>query len=68
MLCAKSHQLCLTLCNPMDCSLQGSTALGIPQASILEWVALPSSRIYPPPRDRTSFSYISCTGRQVLHH
>ena len=68
MLCAKSHQLCLTLCNAMDYRLPGSTALGILQASILEWVAMPSSRIYSPPRDRTSFSYISCTGRQALHH
>ena len=23
MLCAKSHQLCLTLCNPMNCSMPG---------------------------------------------
>ena len=33
-------QLCLTLCNPMDCSLSGSSALGILQARILEWVAI----------------------------
>ena len=31
-------QLCLTLCGPMDCSLPGSSAHGIFQARILEWV------------------------------
>ena len=30
----------------MDCSLQGSSVHGILQARILEWVAMPSSRIY----------------------
>ena len=37
-------QLCLTLCNPMDCSPSGSSAHGIFQARILEWVAISSSR------------------------
>ena len=32
------------LCNPMDCSLSGSSVHGILQARILEWVAMPSSR------------------------
>ena len=32
-------QWCLTLFNPMDCSLPGSFAQGILQARILEWVA-----------------------------
>ena len=43
-LCAKSLQSCLTLFNPMDCSLQDSSVHGILQARILEWVAKPSSR------------------------
>ena len=30
-------QSCLTLCNPMDCSLPGSSVHGILQARILEW-------------------------------
>ena len=30
-------QSCLTLCNPMDCSLSGSSVHGIFQAKILEW-------------------------------
>ena len=35
---AKSLQLCLTLCDPMDCSVPGSSVHGIFQAKILEWV------------------------------
>ena len=38
---AKLLQSCLTLCDPMDCSLPGSSVHGILQASILEWVAIP---------------------------
>jgi len=33
-------QLCLTLRNPMDCSLPGSSAHGILQARVLEWGAI----------------------------
>ena len=37
-------QLCPTLCDPRDCSPPGSSAHGILQARILEWVAFPSPR------------------------
>ena len=37
---AKSLQSCPTLCNPMDCSLPGSSVHGIFQARVLEWVAI----------------------------
>ena len=37
-------KLCLTLCDPMDCSPPGSSVHGILQARILEWVAIPFSR------------------------
>ena len=50
---AKSLQSCLSLCDPMDCSLPGSSVPGIHQAAILEWVAVPSSRGSSWPRDRT---------------
>ena len=40
----KVTQLCTTLCNPMDCSLPGSSVHGIFQARILEWVGISSSR------------------------
>ena len=33
-------QSCTTLCNPMDCSLSGSSIHGIFQARVLEWVAI----------------------------
>ena len=38
---AKSPQLCLTLCYPIDCSPLVSSVCGILQARILEWVAKP---------------------------
>ena len=37
-------QLSPSLCNPIDCSLPGSSVHGILQARILEWVAVPSYR------------------------
>ena len=41
---AKSLQSCPTLRNPIDRSPPSSSVHGILQASILEWVAMPSSR------------------------
>ena len=41
---AKSLQLCLTVCNTMDCSLPGSSIHRILQARILEWVAISFSK------------------------
>ena len=61
-------QSCLPLCDPMDCSLPGSSIHGILQARILEWVAMPSSRESSWPRDWTHVSYVSCIGRWVLYH
>ena len=37
-------QSCLTLCNPMDCSLPGPSVHGILQARILEWTAISFSK------------------------
>ena len=37
-------QLCLTLCDPMDCSMPPSSVHEIFQARILEWAAISSSR------------------------
>ena len=46
--CAKALELCLTPFDPMGCSPPGSSVRGTLQASILEWVAVPSSRgIFP---------------------
>ena len=41
-------QLCLTLCNPRDCSLPGSSAQGTLQARMLERVAVPPPGISRP--------------------
>ena len=46
-------QSCPTLCNPMDCSLPSSSAHGILQAKILEWVSISFSRGSSQLRDRT---------------
>ena len=37
-------QSCPTLCDPMDCSLPGSSAHGIFQAIVLEWSAISDSK------------------------
>ena len=43
--CTHTHaQLCLTLCDPMNCSLPVSLVCGISQARILEWVAISYSK------------------------
>ena len=66
LLCTKSLQSCLTLCDPMDCSPPGSSVHGILQVKILEWVAMSSSRGSSPPRDWTQVYCISCVGKEVL--
>ena len=38
-------QSCLTLSDPMDCSLPGSSIHGIFQATVLEWVAIDFSKM-----------------------
>ena len=60
-------QLCLTLCDPMDCSLPGSSVHGIFQARILEWIAIHYFRGCSWHRDWTCISCISCFGREILY-
>ena len=52
-------QSCPTLCDPMDCSLLGSSLHGILQARVLEWVAISFSRGSSRPMDRTQVSRIA---------
>ena len=52
-------QLCPTLCDPMDCSLPGSSVHGILQARILAWVAISSSRGFSQHRNWTQVSCIA---------
>ena len=44
-------KLCLTLCDPMDYSLPGSSVHGILQARFLEWLAISFSRESSRPRN-----------------
>ena len=61
-------QLCLTLCDLVDCSSPGSSVHGILQARILEWVAISYSRGSYQARDQTHTSCVSCIGRWILYH
>ena len=63
--CCLVAQSCPTLCDPMDCSLPGSSVHGILQARILEWFAISSSRGSSQLRDQTQ---VFCIGRQILYH
>ena len=64
---AKPLPSCLTLCDPVDHSLPGSSVHGTLQARILEWVALPSSEGSSQPRDGTYVSYVPCIYRHILY-
>ena len=48
-----------TLCDPMDCSLPGSSVHGIFQARVLEWLAISFSRGSSRPKDWTGVSHIA---------
>jgi len=52
-------QSCPTLCNPMDCSLSGSSVPRIFQARVLEWIAISFTRRSSQPRDWTRASLIA---------
>ena len=62
------------LCDPMDCSLSGSSIHGIFQARVLEWIAIAFSRGSSWPRNRTWVSHIAgrCftvwATREMVHH
>ena len=57
--CAQSPHSCLTLCDPRTVAHQAALSMGILQARILEWVAMPSSRGSSWPRDPTCASCVS---------
>ena len=56
-------QSCPTLCDPMDCSLPGSSIHSIHQARIQEWVAISFSSGSSWPRDQIQ---VSCTAGRSL--
>ena len=61
---AKLLQLCLILCNTVDCSPPGSSVHGILQARILEWVAMSFSRGSPDPSTKFRSLISSFIGRR----
>ena len=64
----KLLQLCPTLCDPMDCSLPGSSAHGIFQARVLEWGAIAFSVVCvgQPQKNQESHRMLeSCTAMCV---
>ena len=58
----------LTLCDPMDCQLPGSSGHGISQARIQKWVAIFFCRGSSQPWDRAHISCISSVGKKILYH
>ena len=58
-------QSCRTLCNPMDCSLPGSSVHGSLWARTLGWVAIPFSRGSSQRRDQIQVSHMC---RKILYH
>jgi len=65
--CSESEvaQSCLTLCNPMDSSLPGSSVHEIFPAKVLEWIAISFSRGSSWHRDRTQV-YLHCRRHFIL--
>ena len=57
--CCVVTQSYLTLCDPMDCSLPGSSAHGISQARKLEWDAISFSRESSESRNQIQVSWVS---------
>ena len=64
----KGAQSCPALCDPMDCSLTGSSVHGVFQAIILEWVAISFSRGSSWFREQTHVSCVLCNSRWILYH
>ena len=62
--CVLVAQLCLTLCNPMDCSPPDSSIHGILQARIMDWVVSSFSEVSSQSRVQTC---ISCIDRWILY-
>ena len=53
----EATQSCLTLSDPIDCSLPGSSAHGIFQARVVEWAAIAFSRLSSRIWDKTGLEF-----------
>ena len=61
-------QSCLTLSDPMDCSLPGSSIHGIFQAKVLEWGAIAFSGTLPNKllkKEMLTFRYVGAGGQET---
>ena len=67
LLPGKTISSCLPLCDPIDCSLPGSSVHGLFQARILEWLAISSSRESSWLGIWTHAFRVFCIGRQILY-
>ena len=65
---AKLLQSCLILCDLWMVACQAPLFMGVLQARILEWVAMPSSKWIFPTQGLNPCSYVPCIGRWVLYH
>ena len=61
-------QSSLTLSNPMDCSLPGSSTHGILQARVLEWVPLPTPQQIPTKNWNQVFNQILAHQCEYRHY
>ena len=61
-------QLCLTVCNSMDCNSPDSSVHGIFQARKLKWIDISYSRVSSWSRVWTCVSCIFCICRQNVYH
>ena len=61
--CMLLLQSSLTLCDPMDCSLSSSSVHGLLQARILEWIAMPFSRVSSWHKDWNHVAHVSRVSR-----
>ena len=65
--CSSAVLSSVWLCNPIDCSLPGSSVHGIFQARVLEWVAISYARWSSWPNDQTWVSGLSWIGRHICY-
>ena len=70
--CVYTHSALALRCvrlfaTPWTVVFQAPLTVGILQSRILEWFAIPVSRVSSRPRDWTRISYVSCISRGILY-
>ena len=63
--CATSLLSCPTLCDPMDCSLLGSSSMGFSRQEYWRGLLFPPLGDLPDPGVELASLNVSCVGRQV---